>query len=114
MSRAALRGTRKYDKITQREVLNMEDYILVWIITLLSFAAASLRVLLAKKQGRPNTLFWTVQGFVFPILMLLGLVLYGTGTKDILFPAVMLGLLEEIVFGIFRRRTQKRMTAPKE
>ena len=88
--------------------MNDIDVVLLWILVVLAFAAAVLRILLAKKQGRPNNLFWSVQEFIFPVLLLVGLVLYQTGTKDVVFQLVMVGLVEEILRVILRRRRQKK------
>ena len=88
--------------------MNDIDVVLLWILVVLAFAAAVLRILLAKKQGRPNSLFWSVQEFIFPVLLLVGLVLYQTGTKDVVFQLVMVGLVEEILCVILRRRRQKK------
>ena len=84
----------------------MNDMILLWILMVLSFVVAVLRILLAKKQGRSNSLLWSIQEFVFPVLLLVGLVLYQTGTKDVVFQLVMVGLVEEIVCIFLRRRRQ--------
>ena len=87
--------------------MNDMDLILLWVLTALGFTAAVLRILLAKKQGRPNSLLWSIQEFLFPVLLLVGLVLYQTGTKDIVFQLVMLGLVEEILCIFLRRKAQK-------
>lgn len=87
----------------------MDDKLLLWILMVLSFAVAVLRVLLAKKQGQPNSLLWSVQEFVFPVLLLVGLVLYQSGIKDVVFELVMIGLVEEIVC-IFLRKRRKPKT----
>lgn len=87
--------------------MNDIDLILLWVLMVLSFAVAVLRILLAKKKGRPNGLLWSIQEFVFPVLLLVGLVLYQTGVKDVVFQLVMVGLAEEILCVFLRRRSQK-------
>lgn len=83
------------------------DIILLGLLAALAFAAAILRLRLASKQGRPLTFVWKIQGFVFPILLLVVLILYQTKTVDIVFPAVMLGLVEEVVCIWLRRKSQR-------
>jgi hypothetical protein len=86
----------------------MDDLTLLWILVVLSFAAAGLRVQLAKKQGHPYGPLWTLQGLVFPVLLLLALGLYVTGTADLVFQLVMVGLAEELVCLPIRRKSQNR------
>lgn len=88
--------------------MNPLDVVLLWILVVLAFAAAILRIRLADKQGNPQSMGWKIQEFIFPALLLAAMVLYQTGTADIVFPAVMLGLLEEIVCVILRRRQRQR------
>jgi hypothetical protein len=85
----------------------MYDQTLLGILLILSLVAVVLRIRLAKKQGRPNSTFWTVQEFVFPVLLLVALVLLETG-KDVVFELVMLGLVEELVCVFLRHRAQKK------
>lgn len=87
----------------------MYDEMLLLLLVILSLVAAGLRVLLAKKQGRPNSIFWTVQELVFPVLLLVALVLLKTG-QDVVFELVMLGLVEELVCVFLRHRAQKKET----
>lgn len=88
--------------------MNPLEVVLLWILVVLAFMAAILRIRLAAKQGSPQSLGWKIQEFIFPVLLLAAMVLYQTGTADIVFPAVMLGLLEEIVCVILRRRQRPR------
>ncbi len=88
--------------------MDQTDVILLWVLTALSFIAGVLRILLARKKGQPQPLLWRLQAFLFPALLLLSLLLWQTGSADIVFPAVMLGLLEEIVCIFLRRKPQKR------
>ncbi len=83
------------------------DIILLGLLVVLAFAAAILRLRLASKQGHPLAFVWKIQGFVFPVLLLVVLILYQTKTVDIVFPAVMLGLVEEIVCIWLRRKRQR-------
>jgi hypothetical protein len=86
----------------------MDDITLLWILLVLSFLAAALRVRLAKAQGHPYRLPWSLQCFLFPVLLLAALVLYLSGIADLVFQLVMLGILEEIVCIPLRRKAQKQ------
>ena len=88
--------------------MNDFDVILLWILVVLAFLAAVMRILLAKKQGQKLSWVWRIQEFIFPVLLLVGLVLYQSGTKDVVFQLVMLGLAEEIVCIFLRRRSRKQ------
>ena len=83
------------------------DLVLLWVITAAAFAVVPMRVKLAEKQGSPQSLGWTVQELVFPVLLLVALILYMTGIADVVFPAVAIGLLEEIICSVIRRRNKK-------
>ncbi len=87
--------------------MNLSDLTLLWLLTALAFAAAILRILLARKRGQPQGLFWALQELIFPALLLLSLILWQAAGIDLVFPAVMLGLLEEIVCIFLRRRQSK-------
>lgn len=87
--------------------MNDFDVILLWILAALGLLNALLRIFLAKKQGNPLSLFWTLELFVFPLLLGVALVLYQTGTADVVFPLVMIGLLEEIICIFLRRKNRK-------
>ena len=87
--------------------MDRTDGIILWALTALAFLAVVLRVLLAKKQGTPLSGFWLTQSFVFPVLLLVTSILFQTGT-DIVFPAVLIGVIEELVLGAIRRRKQKK------
>ena len=93
--------------------MNDIDVVLLWILVVLAFLAAVMRILLAKKQGRPLAWVWRIQEFIFPVLLLVGLVLYQSGTKDIVFQLVMLGLVEEIVCVFLRRRSRRESSEDK-
>jgi hypothetical protein len=87
----------------------MNDEMLLLLLVVLSLVAVGLRVLLAKKQGKPVSVFWTVQELVFPVLLLAALVLLKTG-QDVVFELIMLGLVEELVFSFLRLRARKKET----
>lgn len=87
--------------------MNAFDIILLWLLAALGLGNAFLRIALSKKQGAPLSRFWTCELFIFPLLIMIALVLYQTGTADVVFPLVMLGLLEEIVCIFLRRRKRK-------
>lgn len=91
--------------------MDKADLILLGLLTALSFAAAALRILLAQKQGSPLPLVWRIQSFVFPAALLLALVLFLFGIEGPVLPLVGLGLLEEIVCGVVRRKLRNRETS---
>ena len=91
--------------------MNTFDIILLWLLAALGLVNAFLRIALSKKQGAPLSRFWMCELFIFPLLIITALVLYQTGTADMVFPLVMLGLLEEIVCIFLRRRNQRKNQA---
>lgn len=86
--------------------MNEFDVVLLWILTALALANAVMRILLSKRKGTPLSAFWCVELFIFPALLGGSLALYMTGTANVVFQAVALGLLEEIVCIFLRRRWQ--------
>ena len=86
--------------------MDRTDGIILWVLTALAFLTVVLRVLLAKKQEKPLSVFWLVQSFVFPVILLVTSILFQTGT-DIVFPAILIGVIEELILGTIRRRKQK-------
>ena len=88
--------------------MDRADSIWLWILTALAFLAAALRLLLAKKQGSPLVGFWRIQSFVFPVILLAAAILFQTGTADIVFPAVLIGIAEELILGAVRKRKAKQ------
>ena len=88
----------------------MQDFYLMCVLEILLLVASVLQILLAEKKKQPRSLGWKVQAFVFPAMLLVGLVLYTRG-RDYIFPLVMLGLVEELVCWGIRR---KQKTAPEE
>lgn len=91
--------------------MNEFDIVLLWGLTGLALLNAVMRILLARRKGTPLSAFWCVELFIFPALLGSSLVLYMTGTADVVFQAVALGLLEEIVCIFLRRRWQKNSTS---
>ena len=87
--------------------MDRTDGIILWALTALAFLAAALRRLLVKKQGKPLPAFWRIQSFVFPVILLVTAVLFQTGAADIVFPAVLIGVAEELILGAVRRRKLK-------
>ena len=94
--------------------MNTFDIILLWLLAALGLINAFLRIALSKKQGAPLSRFWTCELFIFPFLIIASLVLYQTGTADVVFPLVMLGLLEEIICIFLRRRNRKAVETPED
>ena len=88
--------------------MDRTDSIWLWILTALAFLAAALRLLLAKKQGSPLPRFWRIQSFVFPVILLAAAILFQTGTADLVFPAVLIGIAEELILGAVRKRKEKQ------
>ena len=88
----------------------MQDFYLMCVLEVLLLVASVLQILLAEKKKQPRSLGWKLQAFVFPAMLLVGLVLYTRG-RDYIFPLVMLGLVEELVCWGIRR---KQKTAPEE
>lgn len=86
--------------------MNEFDVVLLWILTALALANAVMRILLSKRKGTPLSAFWCVELFIFPALLGGSLALYMTETANVVFQAVALGLLEEIVCIFLRRRRQ--------
>ena len=84
------------------------DLVLLFVIVFLGLLAAILRPVLAKKQGKPLSMFFQIQGFFFPAILLLAAILSLRGTADILFWAVLLAILEEVVFNLIRKRRERR------
>lgn len=91
--------------------MNTFDLVLLWILTGLALVNAVMRILLSKKQGTPLSPLWMAELFIFPALLGIALVLYQLGIADVVFQAVALGLLEEIVCIFLRRRWQKSRPA---
>lgn len=85
----------------------MEDYILLWILEFLLLAASVMQILLERKRGKIMSLGWKFQCFLFPLILLIGLLLFQSG-RDYIFPIVMLGLTEEIICRIIKRKKQKQ------
>lgn len=81
----------------------MSDVGLLGILTAGLLLTAVLRILLAEKKKQPLGLGWKLQTFVFPVLMGLALVLWGLG-RDHVFSLVVLGLVQELVCWLVRRR----------
>ena len=91
--------------------MNEFDVVLLWILTALALVNTIMRILLSKRNGTPLSAFWCVELFVFPALLGIALLLYQTGTTNIVFEAVALGLLEEIVCIFLRRRWHRSHNA---
>lgn len=70
--------------------------------------AACLKPKLAEKKGTPWPLAWRVQVMVFPAIYLIALALYFLRIADLILPAILLGILEEIIFFMVRKRQQNK------
>ena len=85
----------------------MADDVLSWILGALLVLAAVLQISLARKKGEPLSLGWSIQAFIFPAIWLGALGAYYFGLGDYLFPAVMLGLVEELICWAVKRKLRK-------
>lgn len=94
----------------------MNDVILLWILEILLLIASALQLLLAKKRGQSLSLGWKIQSFAFAVILLAALLVFQSGHGDYIFPAVMLGLLEELICWAFKRRKsgEKNDTNPSD
>lgn len=79
------------------------DILLMWLLEAMLIFAAVLQLLLERRKGNPLSLFWVLQAFFFPILLLVALLLFMTG-RDYVFQLVTVGLVQEIIFRILRRK----------
>lgn len=87
--------------------MDMQDFYLMCVLEVLLLAASVLQLLLAEKKQQPRSLGWKLQAFVFPAVLLAGLILYWQG-RDYIFQLVMLGLVEELVCWGIRRKQKNR------
>ncbi len=86
----------------------MEDRVLMIALGILLVLAACLKPKLEEKKGTPWPLAWRVQVMVFPVLYLVALALYCLNVADLIIPAILLGILEEIIFFGVRKRQQNK------
>ena len=87
--------------------MDMADALMLGAMVVLGFATAVMRIRLGEKQNKPLRTFWKVQSFLFPVIILLALGLFLLGI-DMLFPAVLIALAEELICGYFRRREEQK------
>lgn len=83
----------------------MSDLVLLYILTGLLFLAAFMKLGLAAKKQEQVTVFWKVQRFIFPSLMLVVLVMFQLEIRDWVVPGIFLGILEEIIFWFIRKKS---------
>lgn len=86
----------------------MSDSMLLLLLTALLFLAAVLKIQLKKKQGKPYSAGWTVQLFVFPVFCLIAWAAFQMGRESLVIPAIFLGIGEEILCWVIRKRQEKR------
>ena len=89
----------------------MSDQVLLWVITVLMFAAAGMRLALDRKRGISRSILWRVQVFVFPAALLICAVLFQMGCRRQIIPVVFIGIVEELVFGRMRSRQDRENLA---
>ena len=82
----------------------MEDEILIAAIGALLLLGAILKLQLQKKKASPWPLVYRIQVMVFPMLYLMAVILYLLNIIDLIVPAVVIGILEEIFFWCLRKR----------
>ena len=80
------------------------DYILLWVIVILLYASAVMKIKLAEKKQQPYTTFWKVQLFVFPTMMLAVLLLLYFGIRDWVIQGIFLGIIEEFICWCIRKK----------
>lgn len=85
----------------------MRDEVLLLVITVLLFAAGAMRVKLAEVKKTPLSAWGKVQAFAFPAALLATVILLKTGIADLVFPVILVGIAEELVFWVLRRRNEK-------
>ena len=86
----------------------MSDSMLLLTLTALLFLAAILKIQLKKKQGKPYSAGWTVQLFVFPLLCLMAWAAFRMGRENLVIPTIFLGIGEELLCWVIRKRQEKR------
>lgn len=84
--------------------MSTSDYILLCAIVVLLFVAAVMKIKLGEKKGQPYALGWKIQFFVFPVLLLVVLLLLYFGIGDWVIPGIFIGIIEEFVCHIIRKR----------
>lgn len=83
------------------------DMILLWVITLLLFLSAGMKIQLAKKKNQPYTTGWKIQIFLFPVIMAVVLALLYLTQLDLVIPAIFFGIIQEIIcWGIRKKHHQ--------
>ena len=82
----------------------MSDMVLMWGIAVLLPVTAWMRCSLAAKKGMPLTPGAKLQTWLFPAAYLIAVLLLQFGVADILIPVLLLGVLEELLFSMARRR----------
>ena len=86
----------------------MEEKILMIALGVLLVLAAFLKLQLEKKKGTPFPLIWQIQIMVFPTIYFIALMLYLLDIADLIIPAILPGILEEIIFFAVRKRQQRK------
>lgn len=84
------------------------DYLMLCVIVVLLFVAAVMKIKLAEMKKQPYTTPWKIQIFVFPVLMLVVLILLWTGVRDWVIQCIFLGIIEEFICGVIRKKTAKK------
>lgn len=85
----------------------MDDLTMLYILTVLLFLAAFMKLILAQKKKEQLTVGWKVQRFIFPVLMLVVLILFQTGIKDWVIQGIFIGIIEELICWGIRKRSAK-------
>lgn len=83
------------------------DYILLWVITILLFLSAGMKIKLGEKKNSPYGLGWKIQLFVFPAVMALVLLCAHLGIHSLVIPGIFFGIIEEFVCWCIRKKQMK-------
>lgn len=84
----------------------MSDLSLLYIIVVLLFAAAIMKIKLAEVKKEPLAMRWKLQRFIFPIMMLAVTVLFQAGVRDWVIQAVFIGIAEELLCWFIRKKAK--------
>lgn len=82
----------------------MSDLMLLWMGIGLLTLGAVLRVLLAKKYQVKLTVWDMIHACLFPAVLVIAAIAYMAGMVNLIIPAVLVGLLEGVVYKLCHRK----------
>lgn len=82
-------------------------WICLFVMTILLYFSAVMKIKLGEVKNQPYTTGWKVQLFLFPGIMTVALVLLYFSIADLVLPAVFLGIIEEFVCWCIRKKQSK-------